>query len=220
MVDMIIWSWSKYKLSRYLWNRRKKDSIRKAENYAAELLDKVYIPAPRSILRSYPIELSGGMRQRVLLAMALRGNPELLVADEPTTALDATVQKRMLFLIQEKIREGRMSGLYITHNLGVARLICNRTYVMYAGMVVEIARTPELLDRPLHPYTIGLVNSIPRLTGKPFKGIDGHVPDYLVPPSGCRFHPRCVQKMDTCSQEAPKLFEVEKDRFVACWRYQ
>jgi oligopeptide transport system ATP-binding protein len=159
------------------------------------------------------------MRQRVLLAMALRGNPELLVGDEPTTALDATIQKRMVSLIQEKINEGGMSGLYITHNLGVARIICNRTYVMYAGTVVETAYTSELLDRPLHPYTRGLMNSIPRLTGKPFKGIDGQVPDYLSPPPGCRFHPRCDQRLTICSKEAPQFFRVEEDRFAACWLY-
>ena len=126
----------------------------------------------------------------------------------------------MLYLIQEKIDEEKMSGLYITHNLGVARIICNRTYVMYAGTVIESGKTPELLDNPIHHYTKGLVNAIPRLTGEAFKGIEGQVPDYLDPPSGCRFHPRCNRKMDICSQEAPKLISKGENRLVACWLYQ
>jgi oligopeptide/dipeptide ABC transporter ATP-binding protein len=220
MVDMIIWNMSDNKLSTYLWKRRKKTLRGMAENYAMELLEKVRIPNPKSLLGKYPMELSGGMRQRVLLAMALRGNPKLLVADEPTTGLDATIQKRMLFLIQEKIDEEELSGLYVTHNLGVARIICNRTFVMYAGTVVESGITPELLERPLHPYTKGLVNSIPRLTGEQFRGIDGQVPDYLAPPSGCRFHPRCDRKLEICSQEAPQLIQTDENRSVACWLYE
>lgn len=220
MVDMIIWNMTNNTLSDYLWKRRRKTLKEAAENYAAELLGKVRIPNPQSLLRKYPMELSGGMRQRVLLAMALRGKPKLLVADEPTTGLDATIQKRMLLLIQEKIDEEELSGLYVTHNLGVARIICNRTYVMYAGMVVESGITPDLLERPLHPYTKGLVNSIPRLTGEQFRGIDGQVPDYLAPPSGCRFHPRCDRRMEICSQEAPRLIQTNKNRSVACWLYR
>jgi oligopeptide/dipeptide ABC transporter ATP-binding protein len=219
MVDMIIWRMSKQKLSQYLWKRRNKNLKDIAEKYAVELLNKVHIPEPGAILSRYPSELSGGMRQRVLLAMALSGSPRLLVADEPTTALDATIQKRTILLIQEKVQEEKLSGLYITHNLGVARIICDRTYVMYAGTVVESAKTLELLDRPLHPYTQGLVNSIPSLTERPFKGIAGQVPDYLNPPSGCRFHPRCNRGMKVCSLEVPKLRQIEKTRLVACWLY-
>ena len=216
MVDMIVWNWSGQRLAEYLWKRRRGSIRERGEAHAAELLDRVHIPDPRSILAKYPLELSGGMRQRVLLAMALRGEPKLLVADEPTTALDATIQKRIVFLIQEKIEEEKLSGLYITHNLGVARIVCGRTYVMYAGTVVETGKTGALLDRPLHPYTRGLVNSIPKLTGEPFRGIVGRVPDYLSPPTGCRFHPRCDRKEEICSEEAPKLIQVEEDRFVAC----
>ena len=220
MVDMIVWNRSGQRLGHYLWQRRRRSSREMAEIHAAELLDKVHIPDPKSILRKYPMELSGGMRLRVLLAMALRGEPRLLVAVEPTTALDTTIQKRIVFLIQEKIEEEKLSGLYITHNLGVARIVCNRTYVMYAGTVVETGKTSGLLDRPLHPYTRGLLNSIPKLTGEPFRGIVGRVPDYLFPPSGCRFHPRCERKVEICPQEAPKLIQVEKDRFVACWLFR
>jgi oligopeptide transport system ATP-binding protein len=219
MVDMIIWNMSNYNLLTYLRKRRDRHLKKVAENYAAELLDRVHIADPNSIMNKYPIELSGGMRQRVLLAMALRGNPKLLVADEPTTALDATIQKRIINLIQEKINEEKMSGFYVTHNLGVARIIANRTYVMYAGAVVESGHTPELLDHPLHPYTKGLVSAIPRLTKEAFRGIEGQIPDYLEPPSGCRFHPRCNQRLNICSREVPKRFATEKDRWVACWLY-
>ena len=160
------------------------------------------------------------MKQRVLLAMALSGQPKILIADEPTTALDATTQKRTLHLIREKMEEEKLAGLYITHNLGVARTFCHRTYVMYGGTVVESGPTAELLDTPLHPYTKGLVDSIPRLSGRPFKGIDGQIPDYLNPPPGCRFHPRCEARMEVCSQEAPQLVEDGGERRVACWLFR
>lgn len=220
MVDMIIWRQSDQSLSNYLWKRHRKYLRRKAEEYAASLLDKVHIPDPKSLLRKYSIELSGGMRQRVLLAMALIGRPQLLIADEPTTALDVTIQKKILSLLEEKVKEEGLSGMYITHNLGVARIICQRTYVMYAGYVMESGPTGELLDHPYHPYTQGLIRSIPRLTGEPFSGIEGQIPDYLIPPPGCRFHPRCPKKMDGCDQEVPEPIEVEKGRFVACKLYQ
>ncbi len=220
MVDMIIWRLCGQKAGQYLWKRRDRKIVREAERTAADLLKKLYIPDPEALLRRYGMELSGGMKQRVLLAMALSGHPKVIVADEPTTALDATTQKRTLLLIQEKIREGKLAGLYITHNLGVARLFCGRTYVMYGGAVAETGRTLELLESPLHPYTRGLVNSIPKLTGVEFKGIDGQIPDYLNPPSGCRFHPRCEQKMNICSEEVPAMFPARDNRLVACWLYR
>jgi oligopeptide/dipeptide ABC transporter ATP-binding protein len=219
MVDMILWKRSGQHLGDYLWKRRETSQKKMAETYAAELLDKVHIAAPKSILNKYPVELSGGMRQRVLLAMALIGSPSLLVADEPTTALDVTIQKSLLHLLQEKVKEERLSGLYITHNLGVARAICQRTYVMYAGSVVENGVTSEMLDQPLHPYTKGLVNSIPKLTGEQFQGIDGQVPDYLNPPPGCRFHPRCDRRMEICFREFPEMTQVKENRSVVCWLY-
>ena len=220
MVDMIIWRKCGQKMSQYFWRRRNKKAVQEAEAYSAELLKKIYIPDPEAVLHKYAIELSGGMKQRVLLAMALSGNPKVIIADEPTTALDATTQKRILLLIQEKIQEGRLAGLYITHNLGVARMFCQRTYVMYGGMVVETGRTQELLESPLHPYTRGLVSSIPKLSGVEFKGIDGQIPDYLSPPPGCRFHPRCIQRMNICSEDAPPMFPAENNRSVACWLYR
>jgi oligopeptide/dipeptide ABC transporter ATP-binding protein len=220
MVDMIIWRESHQKFTTYLWKRRNRNLVKKAMDYSASLLDKVNIPNPRSLLRKYSIELSGGMRQRVLLAMALIGHPRLLIADEPTTALDATIQKRILSLLEERVREENLSGMYITHNLGVARIICQRTNVRYAGYIVENGPTGELLDNPYHPYTQGLIGSIPRITGERFSGIDGQIPDYLKPPTGCRFHPRCPKKMDGCEREVPEFVEVTSGRFVACRLYQ
>lgn len=219
MTDLIIWRMSNQSLGTYLWKRRKKSVKKEAENYAVELLDKVHIPDPKSFMSKYAIQLSGGMRQRVLLSLALVGKPELLIADEPTTALDVTIQKRTLHLFQEKVSEENLSGIYITHNLGVARIICDRTYVMYAGTVVESGNTIGLLDRPFHPYTQGLIKSIPRLTGEHFSGIDGQIPDYLEPPSGCRFHPRCPERTEACAQEPPRLVQMEDNRFVACRLY-
>jgi len=220
MIDMIVWRMSGQSLATYLRKKRDSRVTAQAENHAADVLAKLYIPDPRSILRKYPMELSGGMKQRVLLAMALSGQPKILIADEPTTALDATTQKRTLHLIREKMEEEKLAGLYITHNLGVARTFCHRTYVMYGGAVVECGRTAELFDTPIHPYTKGLVGSIPRLSGRPFSGIDGQIPDYLNPPSGCRFHPRCQGRMLVCEQEAPSMVQFGEERRVACWLYR
>jgi len=186
---------------------------------AVQLLGRVEIPAPREAVKRYPVELSGGMRQRVLIAMALIGRSSLLIADEPTTALDVTIQKGILTLIEEKVEEEELSVLYITHNLGVARRLCDRVYVMYGGVVAETAKTNDLLKDPMHPYTRGLISSIPKLTGDEFKGIDGRIPDYIDPPPGCRFHPRCPQVMKICAQEKPELVEVAEGRSVACHLY-
>jgi len=216
LMDSIIWRMSNMNFLRYLYQRRLKKVKKVAREGAVELLQKVNIPDPQATLGKYPIELSGGMRQRVLIALSLVGNPVILVADEPTTALDVTIQKAILQLLSEKIKEENLSGLYITHDLGVARVICNRTYVMYAGTVVEMAETPVLLDSPLHPYTKGLVDSIPKLIGGECRGIPGRVPDYFNPPGGCRFYPRCENKLQGCSREKPYFKEVKKGHFVAC----
>ena len=220
MTDMIVWRMSGQSLATYLRKKRDSKITAHAETHAAQVLAKLYIPDPRSILRKYPMELSGGMKQRVLLAMALSGQPKILIADEPTTALDATTQKRTLHLIREKMEEEKLAGIYITHNLGVARTFCQRTYVMYGGTVVESGRTADLLDTPCHPYTKGLVDSIPRLSGRPFSGIAGQIPDYLNPPSGCRFHPRCQARMPVCGQEAPSMSQAGEERRVACWLFR
>jgi len=140
----------------------------------------------------------------------------LIVADEPTTALDVTVQKSILRLLIERTRMSNVSGLYITHNLGLARELCHRTYVMYAGTVVETDETDALLRNPLHPYTKGLVGAIPKLTGEAYTGIDGQIPDYLERSSGCRFYPRCSRRQEICINDRPTLRSLHKTRSVAC----
>jgi oligopeptide/dipeptide ABC transporter ATP-binding protein len=217
MIDRIIWKNSGSKLPLYLINRRRRNVKKTAMDEAVEILQKVHIPDPTAMLEKYPIQLSGGLRQRVLIAMALIGKPRFLVADEPTTALDVTVQKVIIRLLQERIKEENLSGIYITHDLGVTRIMCQRTYVMYAGNVVEMSRTEELMDNPLHPYTKGLIQAIPKLTADRFKGISGNVPNYFRPPKGCRFFQRCNERAGKCEFERPTLREVDKERYVACW---
>lgn len=216
LIDALVWRASHRSLKRYLLLRRFGKTRVQAAEEAAVLLNKVHLPDPPDILRRYPVELSGGMRQRVLLAMALMGSPELMVADEPTTALDVTIQKRILQLLKEKVEEEKLASLYITHDLGVARFLCDRIYVMYAGTVVESGPSSTLLEKPFHPYTQGLIRSIPKLTGEQFEGIPGQVPDYLNLPRGCRFHPRCLESGEVCLSEEPKMLEMEEGRFVAC----
>jgi oligopeptide/dipeptide ABC transporter ATP-binding protein len=217
LVDSIVWRTNNVtSLAQYLYLRRVPRVRKKAQEYAVDLLRKVNIPDPAEMMKRYPLELSGGMRQRVLIAMALVGESRLLVADEPTTALDVTIQKAILCLLREKIEEEKLSGLYITHDLGVAREICHRTYVMYAGTIVESAETSTLLDNPLHPYTKGLINAIPKLTGARYAGIPGKVTDFYSPPEGCRFHARCDLGAQNCGTIKPALREIEKNHFVAC----
>ncbi|MDI6690249.1 MAG: ABC transporter ATP-binding protein [Candidatus Bathyarchaeota archaeon] len=176
------------------------------------------IPDPERVAKMYPHELSGGMAQRVVIAMALACNPKLLIADEPTTNLDVTVQAQILSLIKRLKSMFKSSVLYITHDLGVISEISDRVAVMYAGNVVELADVYELFKKPLHPYTRGLLESIPR-PGKPLKSIPGTVPSLLNPPSGCRFHDRCSYAMEICRKVKPAFTEVEKDHFVACNLY-
>jgi oligopeptide/dipeptide ABC transporter ATP-binding protein len=185
-----------------------------------EILRRMEISNPEGILDKYPTELSGGMRQRVLIAMALINEPEFLIADEPTTALDVTVQDQILDLLTERVEERNLSMLYITHDLGVARQIADRIYVMYGGNVVESGPTDELFDAPRHPYTVGLIESIPKLTGFEGEGIDGSIPDYTNPPNGCRFHPRCPAFMDgECDAADPDPVAIGEDHEAACFLY-
>jgi len=218
MIDMIVWYESDRRLLTYFRKRHTRAIVARARDHAAHLLEKVYIADPEQVLRRYPIQLSGGMRQRVLLAMALSGSPQLMIADEPTTALDVTVQKRTIELLKDLVEREGLAGLYITHDLGVARDICARTYVMYAGMTVEDGPTGPLLDSPLHPYTRGLVEAIPSLEGGLPGAIPGQVPDYLAPPPGCRFAPRCPGASERCRSTPPRR-EAGTRRQVACWLY-
>lgn len=183
-----------------------------------EALKEVQLPDPERILKSYPFQLSGGMNQRVSIAMALAVEPELLIADEPTTALDVTVQNQILELLYALVKRKRTSVLYITHNLGVIREIADTVYVMYAGTIVEHGNPREIFSNPLHPYTQGLMEAIPKLAAGGFsKGIPGSIPNYSEPPSGCRFHPRCSKQMQICVEERPSFVEVSEDHKVACF---
>ncbi|GGJ27195.1 ABC transporter ATP-binding protein [Neoroseomonas lacus] len=185
---------------------------------AAELLAAVGLPEPARLLDSHPHMLSGGMRQRVLIAMALAGDPALLVADEPTTALDVTVQAQVLALIARLVAERGLALMLISHDLGVVAASCARVAVMYAGTVVEEAPTGELLARPLHPYARGLIAAVPDLDHPERRpqGIAGSIPGLIAPPSGCRFHPRCSAATDRCRREKPLRRELLPGRSVAC----
>lgn len=184
-----------------------------------QTLQLVRIPDPESTFRRYPIELSGGMRQRVLIALALLGDPDLLIADELGTALDVSIQDQILEELRDLVHTRGLAVLYITHNLGVARLVSDRIYVMYGGEIAEVAATAAMFSRQLHPYSQGLLAAVPRLTGSIGEGIEGRIPDYIDPPPACRFAPRCPFRMAICTQQRPLLAEAEPDRLVACHLY-
>jgi len=192
----------------------------KLRRIAVEELTSVRLPDPERILKLYPLELSGGMRQRALIAMALVNRPRLLVADEPGTALDVTIQAQILSLLKALVNEARIAVLLITHDLGVVRETAERVYIMYAGQIAGEGSAAEIFDDPKHPYTKGLLSSVPRLTGEVLaEGIPGTVPDYTEAPSGCRFHPRCAHVMDKCVKQKPPMVELSAKRHVACYLY-
>ena len=197
------------------YQRRLKAILKKE---AIRMLKETGIPDPEKVVDMYPHELSGGMQQRVVIAMALACNPKLLIADEPTTSLDVTVQAQILHLIRDLRKKFKSSILFITHDLGVIAELCDRVAVMYAGNICEIADVEELFKKPLHPYTRALLESIPR-PGKELKSIPGTVPNLISPPSGCRFHPRCPYIMQICSKVKPEMKQVTENHFVACHLY-
>ena len=184
-----------------------------------EVLDQVRLPDPPRIHASYPLMLSGGMRQRVLIAMALLNDPKLLIADEPGTALDVTTQAEILALLADLVTARSLALLMITHNLGVVRQMADYVYVMYAGTIAEHGPTQRIFENPSHPYTRALIDCVPKLSGTTtFKGIDGTLPDYADPPQGCRFAPRCPHRMPACDRP-PSLWEVGPEHSAACWLY-
>jgi len=191
-------------------------SIKDAYGKVKDALEMVGLDWKRT-MNLYPHELSGGMAQRVMIAMALVTKPKLLIADEPTSALDVTIQAQILKLLDELIKEMGSAVMMITHDMGVAAEFCDKIAVMYAGNVVEYARTEEIFKNPLHPYTRGLLKAVPRIgRTEELEGVPGVVPDLVDPPPGCRFHPRCGDRLDVCSSEKPELVEVEEGHFVAC----
>jgi oligopeptide/dipeptide ABC transporter ATP-binding protein len=199
----------------------KKYSSADARREAVNLLKLVGIPSAETRIDEYPHQLSGGMRQRVMIAMALSCRPELLIADEPTTALDVTIQAQILALMKRLQKEFGMAILLITHNLGVVAQMVNRVVVMYAGQVVETGGVERIFDRPGHPYTVGLLGSIPKLNEQRdrLQVIEGTVPSPSQMPEGCRFHPRCSRVMEICRQKEPVLVESEPGHEVRCWLY-
>ena len=197
-----------------------KISRAEAKAHAIDLLRMVHLPNPERQFDSYPHQLSGGMRQRVLIAQALSGRPRVLVADEPTTALDVTIQAQILDLIKALISEFGLSMILITHDLGVVATICSRVVVMYAGQVVENATVEELFDHPKHPYTRGLLAAVPH-PGRQvsnLSGIPGSLPNLLAPPAGCRFQERCTLASAQCG-ERPPWVRFSDRHAAACWQY-
>jgi len=197
------------------------DVKKMAKHLCIEVLRVVKLPDPERILKEYPFELSGGMRQRCMIAMALARRPSIFVADEITTALDVTVQAQILHLLRELRDTIDASTIMITHDLAVAAEIADRIAVMYAGEVAEVSSTREIFRAPLHPYTELLMRAVPNVK-KPTESLEtipGTVPDMIDPPSGCRFHPRCPFAMDICVKVSPRLEEVIKDHQVACYLY-
>ncbi len=191
-----------------------------ARNRAVELLDMVGIPDGAQRLKSYPHQFSGGMRQRVMIAMALSCNPKLLIADEPTTALDVTIQAQILELIQRLCQELGTAVILITHNLGVVARYARRVNVMYAGKIIERGQAREIYYQPAHPYTLGLLRSVPRLDvtrRSRLEGVEGLPPDLDLLPKGCAFYPRCPFHMERCLEEIPPLEPVAEGHVAACW---
>ena len=194
-----------------------------ARERAAELLSMVGMPDAESRLKDYPHQLSGGMRQRVMIAMAISCEPRLIVADEPTTALDVTIQAQILELMQSLSRELGTALVIITHNLGVVARYADRVLVMYAGKIVESGVSRAIYGDPRHPYTLGLLNSVPRLDGRAgsqLEVIEGMPPDLIEMPEGCSFAPRCKFAIDRCTTETPGLMEVDGEHRSACWRLE
>jgi len=200
----------------------KKEAKKLAKIRALDYLNLVRLPEPQRVLRMYPFELSGGMRQRAMIAMALVRSPSLLLADEITTALDVTVQAQILELLRELRNKINASIILITHDLAIVAQICDRVAVMYAGNVVEVSDVPKLFRNPLHPYTKGLMAAIPRPDEQSvnLESIKGSVPDLIYPPEGCRFHPRCIYALEKCSREKPPLIEAKDGHQVACWLFE
>jgi len=210
-----------FQIAETVKRHRKDVSNEQAWKRATEMLDLVRIPDAKRRSKNYPHEFSGGMRQRVMIAIALACNPQLLIADEPTTALDVTIQAQILELMKGLTHEFNTSVMLITHDLGVIAGSCQQVNVMYAGHVVESAPVKQIFDTPAHPYTVGLLHSIPRLTderGSKLMPIAGQPPDLLHPPAGCPYAPRCPRAQAQCLQERPELKPVGRgDQLAACF---
>jgi len=191
---------------------------KEAKKESLDLLKKVGLPDVESLLKRYPHELSGGMAQRVFIAMSIAARPQLLIADEPTSSLDVTIQSQILVLLRHLMEIDSINSiLFITHDLGVAAELCDKIAVMYGGKIMEFGTKEEIFEEPLHPYTRGLMRAVPKpgFYGELFT-IPGEVPDLVTPPPGCVFHPRCPQRMDVCDTEEPKTTKVSESHFTSC----
>ncbi|MEG0370945.1 MAG: ABC transporter ATP-binding protein [Clostridium sp.] len=200
--------------------KHKKISKEEAKKRVIQMLNLVGIPSPESRMKQYPHEFSGGMRQRVMIAMALTCEPQLLIADEPTTALDVTIQAQILEIMKDLKKRLDTSIILITHDLGVVADVCDRINVMYGGIIIESGNSEDIFYKSRHPYTWGLLNSVPNpknLVKEKLKPIDGQPPDLLNPPKGCPFAARCDYAMEICIEERPNNFEISKDHIAACW---
>ena len=197
-------------------NMKGKEATKRAE----ELLAMVGIPDPKRRLKQYPFEFSGGMRQRAMISMALACEPKLLIADEPTTALDVTIQAQILEIMKDLKKRCCMSIVLITHDLGIVSDICDKIIIMYSGEIMEYGPIETLFANPKHPYTIGLIRSLPKIDqkeGEPLTPIEGSPVDLMHPPAGCPFAPRCEHCMKVCLTEKPPYFEQEPGHYSACW---
>ncbi len=193
---------------------------KEAAKRSIEILSKLGIANPEHVICCYPHEISGGMKQRIVIAIALACNPALLIADEPTSNLDVTIQAQILELIRDLKDKYISSVLFITHDLGVVAETCDRVGVMYAGNLCEVADVHELFSNPKHPYTTALLNAVPKVSQEgALESIEGNVPNLVHPPPGCRFHPRCLHAMDICKTEFPATKEIAENHFVACYLY-
>ncbi|AKG92248.1 oligopeptide/dipeptide ABC transporter, ATP-binding protein, C-terminal domain [Geoglobus ahangari] len=207
-----------YQVSEAMYVHGRVRTIKDGIVRAIDILRRVLIPDPERRVKNYPHELSGGMKQRVVIGSGIANDPKLLIADEPTTALDVTVQAQILELLKKMKREYGLSVLLITHDMGIVADMADRVAVMYAGKIVELSDVYTIFNRPMHPYTIGLLKSVPN----PLKKVDrletipGVVPNLINPPSGCRFHPRCSRASEICRSRVPELEELEEGHFVAC----
>jgi len=200
-----------------LGNKISKEDIHEK---TVQVLKEVQMPDPERIMNSYPIQLSGGMRQRICIAMALVSATNLLIADEPGTNLDVTIQDQVLRLLGDLVRDRGTSIILISHALGAVKGLVDRVYVMYAGSMVEAAKTEDLFNDPLHPYTKALFDAVPKLTGGGISlGIPGRIPNYLSPPTGCRFNPRCPHAKPECREKSPPFYQVGDGHEVACYLY-
>ncbi|MBA7532654.1 Oligopeptide transport ATP-binding protein OppD [subsurface metagenome] len=208
-----------FQIAESIARSKKKNEVKEVYSEVRRMLEIAGLDWKRTI-DLYPHELSGGMAQRVMIAMALSSNPKLLIADEPTSALDVTIQAQILELLDELVKKFGNAVILITHDMGVAAEFCDKMAVMYAGNMVEYARTINIFENPFHPYTKGLLKAVPKIgRTDELESIRGIVPDLVKPPSGCRFHPRCKYVMDICRKKFPPLIEIKPQHYVSCYLY-